>query len=153
MGRKRGKSNKWYFPTKEQIQRYKEEEETFWVGAERDTSWGKVNYYSEEKMDKDHKEKSNEVIAYIVVSKERAENTLSIQDCGLKQSLLTEIKQGCIGTGLYLYENRRYAIELARRERKVVLGCLVDIGNCLDLMQNKGQVEISNKPELFIIKT
>ena len=144
MKRKRGKNNRWQFPTKKKIREYRIQEEYFWMQAEKE-SWGKLDYYSEEKLNKEGLINKKQVVAYIVVSKERAENTLGIQACKLKQSLKTEEKEGFIGKGLYLYENRRYTLELARKENKIVLGCLVELRDCLDLMQNKGQIEINKK--------
>lgn len=91
------------------------------------------------------------VIGYTSVNEAFAKHCLAEERALLKPSIMTQ--HGILGTGMYFYENNFDAAKiLAVREKGVVLGAVLELKNCLDLMENKGQSQLELVYKDFLAK-
>lgn len=134
MGRKRGKSNKYFGYNGYDI----EAEKRYWDTERDKLDFGKIEpeeSYSELDMEKEKIDMRNKLRMYTVVKKHIASVVVDGSREGLDITNGLVEESNILGKGYYVYSNLNYARKKAAIKGKeyVVIGILIDLDRCVDL--------------------
>ena len=85
---------------------------------------------------------------YVVLKEEIAK---AIKECPLGSRKV--INRGCLGTGIYIIANKRYAMAIAKRRDEVIIEIEISLKGCMNLLKNDYIEELNEVYNTYKVKS